>query len=995
MSESDTSSSFGDPVLDYTSDSNESQFFSGVPEFAVMSPEEDAMQFEVQIVVRPMTNASGSEQAGSNITVKTKSPSRATARSRASSCSRTPSRSRQPKPPPILVRRDSSKQLCIQGTAIKSPTPPTPGIKNSLTPAWPQGDEMLRTKSPVAQGRRRSDSFITHNEMRRVRAKEATAVRPQKFNGGVNISGNADQNGASEEQVSSYLKAHPEFLDQWLMEEVDLEQLERWMIRKMQRDKKKQSNDANGKVGRKTSLSRWKFCVHADKRQMLQELTHSLQTRPDRSNVLWELASCICSAVSADGFRLYLADPNLVGADNLKGSELIGQYLGHDLRADNGEPLLIPISSPTTVPEFVARSREPLRLSRGSGDQRFPVPSPRSEGKDDSVLEAEHALWQPIVQADSEMTGVLFMWRRQGPAFHEEDEEIARSYLVWGGIALHYAQLFLSIDKTRRLNDFLLKVVKSIFQDMVSMDALVVKVMTYAQRLVDADRASLFLVDSRNKELYARIFDMGTDEDKDSEENSSTRGKEIRFPLGTGIAGQVALTGEVLNITDAYSDPRFNRTVDQLTGYHTKTILCMPIFIRGIIIGVVQMVNKRSGLFTKEDEEAFETFAVYCGLALHHAKLYEKIQRSEQKYRVALDVLSYHNTCSEEEVRMMKQMTDIDPGEPDTDTTNSRAVPKDSVGSPSLDVASYYFNIYSLDDMKKVRYAVSMFSELFGMSRFDQDSIIRFTLTVRKNYRRVPYHNWAHGFSVANSMFSIIKHSKTIFKPNECLALYIGSLCHDLDHRGKNNKFMLDTESPLASIYSTSTMEHHHFNQTITILQQEGHNIFSKLSSEEYKQVLSNIKHCILATDLALFFPNKARLAKIVEDDQFSWTNPEHRLLLEAITMTASDLSASAKPWELQVKTVKVIFEEFYEQGDAEKAAGRNPIPMMDREQPDQQAASQVGFINGICIPCYSLLYKLMPETKPLLDQCKANLARWEQLNEQQKKLRENKATPS
>jgi hypothetical protein len=52
------------------------------------------------------------------------------------------------------------------------------------------------------------------------------------------------------------------------------------------------------------------------------------------------------------------------------------------------------------------------------------------------------------------------------------------------------------------------------------------------------------------------------------------------------------------------------------------------------------------------------------------------------------------------------------------------------------------------------------------------------------------------------------------------LALFIGSLCHDLDHRGKNNKFMLETESPLAGIYSTSTMEHHHFNQTVTILQQ-------------------------------------------------------------------------------------------------------------------------------------------------------------------------------
>ena len=52
------------------------------------------------------------------------------------------------------------------------------------------------------------------------------------------------------------------------------------------------------------------------------------------------------------------------------------------------------------------------------------------------------------------------------------------------------------------------------------------------------------------------------------------------------------------------------------------------------------------------------------------------------------------------------------------------------------------------------------------------------------------------------------------------LALFIASLCHDLDHRGKNNKFMLDTASPLAAIYSTSTMEHHHFNQTVTILQQ-------------------------------------------------------------------------------------------------------------------------------------------------------------------------------
>ena len=72
-------------------------------------------------------------------------------------------------------------------------------------------------------------------------------------------------------------------------------------------------------------------------------------------------------------------------------------------------------------------------------------------------------------------------------------------------------------------------------------------------------------------------------------------------------------------------------------------------------------------------------------------------------------------------------------------------------------------------------------------------------------------------------------------------------------------------------------MENHHFNMAIIILQQENHNIFAKLSPEEYKQVLGNMKHCILATDLALFFPNKSRMMDILDKENFDWLNPEHR----------------------------------------------------------------------------------------------------------------------
>lgn len=74
------------------------------------------------------------------------------------------------------------------------------------------------------------------------------------------------------------------------------------------------------------------------------------------------------------------------------------------------------------------------------------------------------------------------------------------------------------------------------------MDTVIAKVMTFAQKLVDADRASLFLVDHKSDELYARIFDMG---EGVGEGHTSSSAQEIRFPIGKGIAGQVAVTGKV------------------------------------------------------------------------------------------------------------------------------------------------------------------------------------------------------------------------------------------------------------------------------------------------------------------------------------------------------------------------------------------------------------------------------------------------------------------
>ncbi|KAG5858303.1 hypothetical protein JTB14_026214 [Gonioctena quinquepunctata] len=136
------------------------------------------------------------------------------------------------------------------------------------------------------------------------------------------------------------------------------------------------------------------------------------------------------------------------------------------------------------------------------------------------------------------------------------------------------------------------------------------------------------LVDSKSKELYATIFDVGVEgvDNLDSisfnsyasepEDLKVYTSKEIRFPLGTGIAGHVALTGEVLNIKDAYADPRFNRAVDQLTveGFFfcsltVSSITMSPLFSEHedeVLIGEVEQ-HKAIHEIQEEDYENMES----------------------------------------------------------------------------------------------------------------------------------------------------------------------------------------------------------------------------------------------------------------------------------------------------------------------------------------------------------------------------------------------------
>ena len=155
----------------------------------------------------------------------------------------------------------------------------------------------------------------------------------------------------------------------------------------------------------------------------------------------------------------------------------------------------------------------------------------------------------------------------------------------------------------------LLSVAEVIF-GMLDLDELLPTIMEKACSLLKTERCSLFILDKAKNELYTR-YQGGLD-------------KTIRIKNGVGIAGYTSSTGKCVNITDAYSDPRFDKTSDKQTGYKTNTLLTVPIYDnRGEIAGVTEMINRLDGqAFDEEDIKMMVAFNVFCGISIDNANLY-------------------------------------------------------------------------------------------------------------------------------------------------------------------------------------------------------------------------------------------------------------------------------------------------------------------------------------------------------------------------------------
>lgn len=248
--------------------------------------------------------------------------------------------------------------------------------------------------------------------------------------------------------------------------------------------------------------------------------------------------------------------------------------------------------------------------------QTHPAYSPHSDGR-----EPQAVLAVPIVDLENSLYfAVVLRGPKKEKVFTKTDEANLKSLgpLILLGLSNseNFAQINDDLHNLKRESDGLatLLEVAEVLSSQLNIDKLVEVIMEKGREMTNADRCSLFLI-NENRDKIISTFYTGMSE-------------AIGLPIEKGIAGKSISDKKVYNIIDPYKSSYFESSIDNSTGYRTKSILSVPIFnSRGEIIGATEMINKKDteNGFTKWDEKVIQIFNVFCGISLDNSKLFKEI----------------------------------------------------------------------------------------------------------------------------------------------------------------------------------------------------------------------------------------------------------------------------------------------------------------------------------------------------------------------------------
>jgi adenylate cyclase len=233
----------------------------------------------------------------------------------------------------------------------------------------------------------------------------------------------------------------------------------------------------------------------------------------------------------------------------------------------------------------------------------------------------------PIRTVKGEVIGVAQCLNKREGKFTQDDLLLLEAMTMQASVVLQGTLLIAQTERLRRQESKILDLVADVSSE-IQLGPLLQKIMSAVTKMLDSDRSTLFLNDEKTGELYTEI-------------GQGLGATKIHMPNSAGIAGTVFTTGQSVNIPYAYADLRFNPSFDRKTGYFTRSILCVPVLNKdGKTIGVTQVLNKRGGPFTDDDETRLRAFTAQISIGLENAKLFDDVQKMKNYNQGMLESMS-------------------------------------------------------------------------------------------------------------------------------------------------------------------------------------------------------------------------------------------------------------------------------------------------------------------------------------------------------------------
>ena len=342
--------------------------------------------------------------------------------------------------------------------------------------------------------------------------------------------------------------------------------------------------------------------------ELLLEVSQSCAGYETLTEVLEKLLSISTKETKAERGTLFLNDAET--------GELYSLVTG------GGPVRELRILNDSGIAGFVFQSGKGVIIHDAYADPRFDRSIDSQTG-----YTTKNIVCAPVRTVGGEVIGVIQALNKTRGKFSRQDLLLLEAMTSQAAVALRSIQ---QVERMRRshLQEMAFLNVVSDMTGELDLDKLLARVMGEAMLMLKAERSTLFLNDEKANELFSRTA-------------QGDRVGEIRFPNHVGIAGAVFSSGQTVNIPHTYADLRFYPAFDKQTGFFTRAVLCVPVMNKsGKIIGVTQVLNKRGGPFTDEDEQRLKAFTAQVAIALENAKLFNDVQNMKNYAEGMLESMS-------------------------------------------------------------------------------------------------------------------------------------------------------------------------------------------------------------------------------------------------------------------------------------------------------------------------------------------------------------------